>query len=279
MTEYLAFTADWSSADAVAVYDDVSLWSSLAGRLMLDNVPLRAGMRVLDVGCGAGFPLLELAQRLGPNARAVGIDPWRRALGRATFKRRVWDVRHASLVAGDAVALPFREASFDLVVSNLGLNNFDDPAAAVRECARVLRRDARIAITTNLQGHMREFYAEFEAVLRECDMRAELSNLEAHVRHRATVDGVRALFADAGLHVCRVVEDHADLRFADGSAFFRHYFIKAAFLGAWRDIMPVDDRARIFGAVERRLNAIAAREGELRLRVPLAYIEAQRASA
>jgi ubiquinone/menaquinone biosynthesis C-methylase UbiE len=219
VTEYLDFAADWSNPDAVDAYDEVSLWSSLAGRLMLDNVPLRAGMTVLDVGCGTGFPLLELAQRLGPDARAVGVDPWRRALGRAALKRRVWAVRQASLIAGDAVALPFRDASFDRIASNLGLNNFADPAAAVQECARVLKRDGHIAITTNLQGHMLEFYDVFEAVLQDAGMDIALRQLDGHVRHRTTVEGVRELFAGAGVAECRIVEEAATLRFADGSAF------------------------------------------------------------
>jgi ubiquinone/menaquinone biosynthesis C-methylase UbiE len=48
-------------------------------------VELRTGLTVLDVGCGTGFPLLELAERLGPDARLHGVDPWVPAmeLGRA----------------------------------------------------------------------------------------------------------------------------------------------------------------------------------------------------
>ena len=46
----------------------------MAGRL-LKHVPLGRNLRVLDVGCSTGFPLLELAQRLGPTCAVVGLDP------------------------------------------------------------------------------------------------------------------------------------------------------------------------------------------------------------
>src|SRR5262245_6352048 len=96
----------------VAVYDELTLWSSFAGQLLLEHVPFVAG-RALDLGCGAGFPLLELADRMAPHSRAYGLDPWRLALERARRKREIWSVARAELVRGDGARLPFRDESFD----------------------------------------------------------------------------------------------------------------------------------------------------------------------
>ena len=94
---------------------------------------------MLDLGCGTGFPLLELAERLGPGTSVIGLDPWHEALRRARTKRDIWPVTGVEVVRGDGASMPFRESSFDLVVSNLGVNNFDDVDAALAECRRVLR--------------------------------------------------------------------------------------------------------------------------------------------
>src|SRR4029077_17346669 len=106
----------------------------------------------LDLGSGTGFPLLELAERLGPDATVVGVDPWLMALRRARHKREAWHVPQSHVVGGDGARLPFRDGVFELVLSNLGVNNFADPAAAFAECRRVLGPGGRLALATNVTG-------------------------------------------------------------------------------------------------------------------------------
>ena len=187
MTEYLdAPEVDWDDPANVTVYDELPLWSAMAGLLLFEELPLRQGTRVLDLGPGTGFPLLDLAERLGPGSSVTGLDPWRPALGRALAKQRTWGVTNARLVSGDGAAMPFAGEAFDLIVSNLGLNNFADAAAAMRECARVLRPGGTVALTTNLRGHMREFYAAFESTLTAAGLATAIAALQTHVDHRAT---------------------------------------------------------------------------------------------
>ena len=207
-------THDFDSPAFVDAYDELPLWSAMFGQVLLEHVPLRAGTTALDVGCGSGFPLLELAQRLGPGSAVYGLDPWLAALRRAERKRRQWGVRHAMLHAGDAARMPFRDASFDLVVSNLGLNNFADPQTSLRECRRVLRRRGVLALTTNLVGHMHELYDVFAEVV------GERSRLDAHIHHRATIESLHALLAGTGFTIVRVVEDAFVMRYASASALF-----------------------------------------------------------
>src|SRR5438477_8451257 len=116
--------------------------------LSLDNLPIHHNMTVLDLGCGTGFPLLELANSLGSSCRLVGLDPWEAALRRADRKRRVYGLVNAWLAAGDGSRMPFGSGEFDLVVSNLGLNNFDEPGSVMAECRRVLKPGGTLALTT-----------------------------------------------------------------------------------------------------------------------------------
>jgi arsenite methyltransferase len=261
---------DFNDPAIAEVYDELPLWSALAGQVLLRHLPLAPVLAVLDVGCGTGFPALELAQRLGPGATVTGIDPWAAALARARRKAAVWGITNVVFIDGDAIAMPFADRVFDLIVSNLGLNNFADPAAALAECRRVARPGAQLALSTNLQGTMAEFYAVFRTVLDA----GEVAALDAHVAHRATVDGTKALLARAGFQPVRAIEETTAMRFANGTALLRHAFIRLGFLPGWRDIVPEPRRAAVFERLRAALDADAVSRGSLTLTVPLAYIEA-----
>jgi SAM-dependent methyltransferase len=113
---------DLNDPRVVDVYDDLTIWSAVVGQFLLRHLPLDANAKVLDVGCGTGFPAVELAQRLGPTAHVTGIDLWAAALARAGRKAKVWGVGNVTFIDGDATSMPFPENSFELIVSNLGLN-------------------------------------------------------------------------------------------------------------------------------------------------------------
>src|SRR5512135_2749948 len=147
----VAAAGDAAAASSVDTLDDLPLWSAPFGLRLLDAAVRGPAAAVLDVGCGTGFPLVELAQRLMPRDRCVGVDPWRPALARA---RRKVDAAAAParVVAAACEALPFRGASFDLIVSNNGFNNVTDIDASFRECARVAVPGARLLMTMNTAG-------------------------------------------------------------------------------------------------------------------------------
>jgi ubiquinone/menaquinone biosynthesis C-methylase UbiE len=276
MLDYLDFKADLSDPELVSAYDELPLWSSSFGALLLKHIPLRRNITALDIGPGTGFPLLELAQRLGPSCTVYGIDPWVAALERARHKAQVWRVANIVLQQGDAATMPFPDATFDLLVSNLGINNFANRAAVLAECRRVAKPGATLALTTNLQGHMREFYQVFEATLRDLGDRVALDALQAHIEGRVSVAGARALLEQAGFRVSRVHEEAAVMRFVDGSAFLRHSIIKLGFLDGWKSVVDPAAQPEVFARLEGRLNQLAEAQGELALTIPMAYIEAQR---
>ncbi|MGZ6273482.1 MAG: class I SAM-dependent methyltransferase [Candidatus Limnocylindrales bacterium] len=91
---------------------------------------------IVDLGCGPGDLALELSHRLR-NARVVGLDLSPSMMQLAS--------RHATtdgrlrFIVGDAEAMPFTDASVDLVVSTLSLHHWKDPAAVFGEVSRVLR--------------------------------------------------------------------------------------------------------------------------------------------
>ncbi len=276
MSDYLAFQVDFNDPEVVSAYDEVSLWSAMFGQMLLEHVPLGRSRTVLDIGYGAGFPLLELAQRLGASSKVYGIDPWAAARQRAERKAQLWRVRNVELLTGYGAAMPFPGEFFDLLVSNLGVNNFADPQAVLKECWRVARSSARLALTTNLQGHMQEFYEVFESTLRALGREDDLARLRAHIAHRATVTGLETMFQQVGFRLATVHRQSAVMRFVDGSALLNHYFIKMGFLDDWKAVVEPAEQANVFACLEDNLNRLAENQGELRLTIPMAYVEAEK---
>jgi demethylmenaquinone methyltransferase / 2-methoxy-6-polyprenyl-1,4-benzoquinol methylase len=101
---------------------------------------LRPKERVLDLAAGTGVSTAELAKS-GTSAVACDFSLGMLRAGRSVRKRR-----RVPFVAGDAMCLPFRDASFDAVVISFGLRNVLDPSAALREMARVVRPGGRLVI-------------------------------------------------------------------------------------------------------------------------------------
>lgn len=253
---------------AAGAYDELSFWSSRFGALLFEHLELRPNITGLDVACGTGFPLFELAHAHGPSSHFTGIDTWPEAIVRARRKLAVYGLTNIALHEGDAAAMPFPDASFDLIVSNLGINNFADPPAAIAESHRVARPGARLAVTTNLTGHMAAFYDVFRATLRELGRTNLIPALDVQEGHRGTRDTIERLLLDGGFRITQMVESEFFLSYADGTAMLRHPLV-GFFLEGWR---TVTEDAEVWRAIEEKLNAAAP----LRMRIPMLYAEGAR---
>lgn len=272
-THYLRQEIDINDASVVSAFDQASIWSMEFGRFMLRHLELRPGIQGLDLGCGTGYPLLELAHAHGSSSHFTGVDIWGTAVARAREKIPVYRLPNVRLIEPAGDRLPMDSESIDLVTGNLVLNNLERPDITLAECARVAKPGARIVMTTNLTGHMEEFYQVFESLLCERADAAALSRLTSHIAHRGTVATHCASLEQAGFTICRSIEDSWELRFLDGSSFLRSWFIGCGFLPSWKGIPAPEDLESVFIALEQRLNAVSERDGELRLTIPMVFIE------
>jgi SAM-dependent methyltransferase len=129
----------WAAGDRYEPY--VGRWSRLVAREFLEWLAVPYAKEWLDVGCGTGAMTQTNVERSSPQS-VTGVDPSAGFVEHA--KARVGGP-HVSFEVGDAQALPFDAATFDIAVSGLVLNFVPRPPQAVAEMARVVRPGSLVA--------------------------------------------------------------------------------------------------------------------------------------
>jgi len=102
------------------------------------------GEHGLDIGCGFGDLTIELAQIVGPNGFALGVDLSSPMLEKAENSARAAGLRNIRFENVDAQTHAFPEHAFELMVSQFGLMFFADPVAAFANLRPTLRRGGRV---------------------------------------------------------------------------------------------------------------------------------------
>jgi ubiquinone/menaquinone biosynthesis C-methylase UbiE len=106
--------------------------------MIFEAAGIRPGMRVLDLGCGAGDAAFVTADLVGPGGRVVGVDRSPQALTRARLRAEQLGLAQVRFVEAD-IHDPAPHGPFDAIVGRLVLNYAADPAAVLRSQATVLR--------------------------------------------------------------------------------------------------------------------------------------------
>ena len=109
----------------------------------LRAIPIERGATVLEVGCGTGVILRDLVPLVGRGGRLAGVDRSRTVLAAA---RRLCRGTGINLREADGAKLPFTDGGFDVTLAITLLLHVADPAAVVREMARVTRPGGRVAL-------------------------------------------------------------------------------------------------------------------------------------
>jgi ubiquinone/menaquinone biosynthesis C-methylase UbiE len=263
---------DFARPEVAAFYDELPLWSAPFGLMMLDRIPMQRGLNIVDVGSGTGFLSIEIAQRCA-DSTIYAVDPWKGAVEQLRAKIDYLKLDNVRVLEQDAASLELPDESIDIVVSNLGINNFENADAVLQTCQRILKRDGRLFLTSNLVGHMREFYEVYRQTLVNLQLEQFLPKLDAHINHRATIESIRERLERVGFNVVAVNESSFQMRFADGSSLFRHYFIRLGFVQEWANVVDADKVQTVFSALENNLNSYAQERGELSLTIPMACVE------
>ncbi len=254
----------------VEVFDELPLWSAPFGLKLLDYVNYKKNCIALDIGCGAGFPLTELAMRLGAGSKVYGIDPWKEAMLRAQKKIEFYEIQNVELIDGTAEIIPLPDHSLDLITSNNGINNIEDIETVYGECFRVLKSGGQFIQTMNTDRSMMEFYDILEEVLTEMRLVDSITSMKKHIYDkRKPIGEILGLLEKYQFECKEMVSDEFHYKFSSGTAMLNHYFIRLAFMDSWIKLLPENRVEEIFTEVELRMNAIAEIQGFFKLTIPL----------
>ena len=274
MKDYLNHSFNPDDPDLISVIDELPLWSAPFGLSLLDTINLKPGINALDVGCGLGFPLIELSQRLGTSCKVYGIDPWESAIERINLKIKTYDLKNVIAIKGIAEELPFDNNFFDLIVSNNGINNVADMHKSLNECSRVSKPGAQFTITLNLEDTMIEFYNLFEDILIKNKLVEEVKKMKQQIYlKRKPLKDIKKSLNETGFEIKSIKNDSFTLRFLNSTTMFNHSLIKYWFLDGWKNILKPGDLQNIFEQVEDKLNSMAKENNEIILTVPFVTVD------
>jgi ubiquinone/menaquinone biosynthesis C-methylase UbiE len=193
MTQQERWQLEGNAPELYERYNVPATFRPLA-QLFLEHVGLRTGDRVLDVACGTGIVARLAAPQVGLSGKVVGLDlntgmlDVARAQPSESGAPVEW--RH-----GDAMALPFADATFDVVLCQQGLQFFPDKVGALRKMHRVLVPGGRLALS--VWGTVNPYTATLAAALaRYVSADAAARSLAPHALSDA--ETVRTLLMDAG---------------------------------------------------------------------------------
>ena len=274
MSNYLKTDFDFDSDLLLELFDELPIWAAPFGLKLLDSIKYRKNISALDIGFGAGFPLTEIAMRLGETCKIYGIDPWDAAIRRTEKKIEFYGIKNVEIINGVAENIPLHDNSVELITSNNGLNNVESIEKALSECSRITKTGGQLIHTYNLDTTMFEFYDLLKVVLTENKMDKELEKLDDQIyKKRKPLNEFIKLLEMNNFSVKNILNDQFDYKFADGTAMLNHYFIRLAFLDGWKSIIPKEKQIEIFNLVENLLNQKAEKDGYVNLSVPFVLLD------
>lgn len=248
--------------------DDLPFWSAPFGIKLLDCLLFKKNATVLDIGCGEGFPIIEIAARFGSTGLFLGIDPLERPLERFAFKKEQYGLPTVWAIRSVAETIPIASQTIDRIVSNNGLNNVADLDLCLAECRRIIRPDGQMVFAVNTQDTMKAFYDVLK-IAAGPDSEAVGSRIETQIREkRLTEDQWRSRLQQSGFRVGKILKDSFCLSFADAAAMMDYYLIRRFFLPGWQALVDDEKRAGVFSRVESELNKQAEASGRLNLSIP-----------
>ncbi len=224
---------------------------------------LMPGEEVLDIACGYGVTSMEVAGRVAPEGRVLGVDLSDRMIERARERALQHGCSNARFERMDAEALAVPTEGFDVALCILGLMYVPDPSVAVREMRRIVRQDGRIVLAVWGERSRCGWAQVFPIV--DAEVSSEVCPLFFNLGQG---DALAALCEEAGLVVERRKRMARTLDYADGEEACDAAFIGGPVALAWSRLAP-DARARVR---RRYLSSISGWRSGITYRIPAEFV-------
>ena len=226
----------------------MGVWSQLAGEVFLDWLDPAPAQQWLDVGCGNGAFTGMVIGRCAP-ASMHGVDPSQQQLA---YARAQPALQVAVFEQGDAMALPYPDAAFDVAVMPLVIFFVPEPARGVAEMARVVRSGGTVsAYAWDMLGGG----FPYEVLLAE--MRGLGHAVPSPPSPEASrIEVLQELWSEAGLEAIETREIVVSRTFVDFEDFWSTA-LGAPSVGSTLTAMAAEERALLKASVSARLPAEA----------------------
>jgi arsenite methyltransferase len=269
--------ADFRNEHLANIYDEIPLWSASFGLNLLNAINYSNPVVALDIGCGTGFPLLELAQRFGSESHFYGIDPWSEGLNRIQRKIEFYEIDNVSITCAVAEKLPFENAMFDLITSNNGLNNVQSLEDSLLECHRTLKKGGTLIFTANLPGTFSLFYETLIKVMLQERLDMIVPKIYEHIKSkRKSLEETCQTLEKIRLRKIRTQTESYYMHFSSGTSFFNHFLIRLYFMSSWLNLIPENFQHQIMNLVEEELNSFSVSNQGISMKVPYALFESEK---
>lgn len=266
-------TLDYQTTAIVNIFDEVNLWTAPFGRILLENIPMKAQAKVLDIGFGTGFPLVELSQRFGQTSMIYGMDIWAEAIVRTKEKINTLGLQNIELFEQSAEQIPLSDNSLDLICSNLGVNNFDNKNVVLKECWRVLKPNGQLCLATNPMGTFVELFDLFERLLEELNLKETQVAFQEYLAHRDTQISLENELSTLGFQLTKSVTDQTNIRFVNAQAVLDYGLIRIGFLPYWEQLIPQDHQVLFFNKLTQLIHQVITEQGAFKMTIPILYLE------
>jgi len=251
------------------------LWSAPFGLKLLDYIIYKPNITAIDIGFGSGFPLIELAARLGNGSTVYGIDPWKKAVEKVKEKIDYYRIKNIKIIEGFAESIPLDNETVDLITGNNVINNVSDSESVIGECSRIIKKGGQFIQTMNLDKSMFEFYDQLKEVLNDLKMDKEIELMHKHISEkRPSLDKIITEIKGHGFVIKDLEHDQFNYKFTDGTAMLNHHQVRLGFMDSWISFLPADKTGEIFDRIENKLNEQSRHFGEIKLSIPYVMINA-----
>ena len=243
-------------------YDAVGVpWFAPIAQGLVEELAVRRGERVLDLGCGRGAALLPLARAAGPTGTALGLDLSPRMVELTARDAR--DLPQVEVRVGDASAPDVPAQAYAVVSCCLVLFFLPDPAAAVRAWVPALAPGGRVGVTTF--GPQDPRWQALDELFRPY-LPAALRDVRAAGRTGpfASDEGVAALLTGAGLVGVRTAHRTVESVF-DSPERWVEFSWSHGQRASW-EAVPPGERDDLRRRAMELLRELERRDGGLRLR-------------